>query len=144
MDVDYCPDAGCLRVARPSPDVPPPPGGYPEPGATPLGGYPAPDVTSTAAPATATPGPRVFVTYKDFEIVPAVMTITAGTMVVFLIESDSGARHQPYSDDPPNVFKALADLGNGAQFSHTFTEPGTVTLRCRYHDTMMATLTITP
>ena len=108
--------------------------------ATPLPIYPGPGVAIT--PVTA--GGPVFVTYKDFEITPSQITIAAGTMVTFLIESASGAHHRPYNDTPPNVFEAPADLSNGASFSHTFTQPGVIILRCRDHDTMTATIMVTP
>ena len=138
----------------PTPTFQPPQGGYPALEAAPFGaypapdattpGYPAPDATSTAAQPTATPGARVFMTFRDFEIVPAELSIHVGATVVFLIESDSGARHQPFNADPPNVFEAPADLGNGGQWSHTFTEPGTVIIRCRYHEDMTATIVVMP
>ena len=143
--------AACGTTPAPTFSPPPTRGAYPGPFATLPAGYPAPNETAQGYPAPAAratvtsgaPG-SVFVTYKDFEIVPKQITITVGATVTFLIESASGAHHRPYNADPPNVFEAPADLGNGAQFSHTFTQPGMITIRCRYHDTMTATITVTP
>ena len=152
--------AACGAPA-PGPTFPPSStqGAYPGPLATPLPGYPGPGAATSgypapaaitpesltpAARATVTAGGPVFVTYQDFEITPSQITITVGTTVTFLIESASGAHHRPYNDTPPNVFEAPADLSNGASFSHTFTEAGVVTLRCRDHDTMTATITVIP
>jgi plastocyanin len=142
--------AACGAPA-PGPTFPPSStrGAYPGPPATPLPGYPASGAATSGYPApaaitTVTAGGPVFVTYKDFEITPSLITITVGTTVTFLIESASGAHHRPYNDTPPNVFEAPADLSNGASFSHTFTAAGVVTLRCRDHDTMTATITVTP
>jgi plastocyanin len=41
-------------------------------------------------------------------------------------------------------FEAPPDLSNGASWSFTFTELGAVTIRCRCHDQMTATITVTP
>ncbi len=127
-----------------------PSGGYPGPAATIAPGYPPPGPTAQVYPVPSpavtivTGSAPVVVTYKDFEIVPAQLTISAGTTVTFLVESASGALHQPYNSEPPDVFEAPADLSDGSSWSFTFTEPGTVTIHCRYHDQMTATITITP
>lgn len=127
-----------------------PSGGYPGPAATISPGYPPPGPTAQGYPMPSpavtivTGNAPVVVTYKDFEIVPAQLTIPAGTMVVFRIESASGALHQPYNSEPPDAFEAPADLSDGSSWSFTFTEPGTVTIRCRHHDQMTATITVTP
>lgn len=124
-------------------------GGYPGPAAT-QAGYPPPGPTTQGYPAPSPPvtiatgSAPVVVTYKDFDIVLSQLTVPVGTLVVFRIESASGARHQPYNSEAPNIFDAPDDLGNGTSWSVTFTEPGTVTLRCRYHDQMSATITVTP
>jgi plastocyanin len=101
-----------------------------------------PTSTPTQAP-TATPG-TVFVTYQDFEIVPSQITIPVGTTVVFLIKGGFLSFHQPYNFDPPNVFESPPNLGDGATWSYTFNEPGTVTIRCGYHSEMVATVIVTP
>ncbi len=103
-------------------------------------------IPDTATPAvTATPG-TVFMTYQDFEIVPAEMTIKVGTKITFLIKSASGARHQPYSFDPPYNFDSPNNLGDGTSITFTFDKPGTITLLCGYHSAsqMHAKLTIEP
>jgi plastocyanin len=99
---------------------------------------PTPDVT-------ATPG-TVFMTYQDFEIVPAELTVKVGTKITFLIKSASGARHQPYSFDPPYNFDSPNNLGDGTSITFTFDKPGTITLLCGFHPAsqMHSRLTIEP
>ncbi|MEK7324661.1 MAG: hypothetical protein AAB217_05325 [Chloroflexota bacterium] len=101
-----------------------------------------PTEPATLAP-TATPG-TVFITYQDFEIVPNQVTIPVGTTVVFLIKGGFLSFHQPYNFDSPNVFESPPGLGDGASWSYTFNEPGTVTIRCGYHSEMVATVAVTP
>lgn len=151
---------GCGRLAFGSPTPLPPTAAPPTtipsepptaaPTQPPTAGAAAPAETPTPAPSpqspvdTPTPLPApevVYVTYRDFEIVPGALTIRAGTTVVFLIENGV---HQPYNFDPPNVFESPAGLGQGASWSYTFTEPGAVTIRCGYHGGMTATLVVTP
>ena len=100
-----------------------------------------PTQVPTLAP-TATPG-TVFITYQDFEIVPSRVTIPVGTTVVFLIKGGFLSFHQPYNFDPPNVFESPSGLGDGASWSYTFNDPGTVTIRCGYHGEMVAIITVT-
>ena len=69
------------------------PGVTAEPTAT-----PGPTATPTVAPTTA----PVFVTYRNFEIVPAQTTVKVGTTVTFLIQ---GSLHQPYNFTKPNEIK---------------------------------------
>jgi plastocyanin len=83
----------------------------------------------------------VFITYQDFEIVPAETTISVGTRVIFLIK---GSLHQPYNFTAPNTFEAQANLGDGASYTFTFNDAGTVTLLCGYHPNMSATLIVAP
>ena len=133
--------------------TPLPPTGTPEPTAEPSatatlepGATAAP--TATPAPATATPEPTtaptaapVFITYRNFEIVPAQTTIKVGTTVTFLIQ---GALHQPYNFTAPNTFESPANLGDGTSYSFTFNEAGTVTILCGYHANMSATVIVQP
>jgi plastocyanin len=86
----------------------------------------------------------VVVTYQDFAIVPAALSIPAGTTIQFVMESASGAFHRPINSTKPNVFQAPDQLGNGATYNQIFSQPGTVTLLCAYHPEMKATLTVTP
>ena len=101
---------------------------------------PAPTDTPAASPTPAT----VFITYKDFQIVPASITIKVGTTVVFLIEAGFLVSHQPYNFNAPNTFESPANLGNGKSWPYTFNEPGTVTIRCGYHSEMVGTIVVEP
>jgi plastocyanin len=76
--------------------------------------------------------------------VPAELTIKVGTKITFLIKSASGAKHQPYSFDPPYHFDSPNNLGDGTSISFTFDKPGTINLLCGYHGNMQAKLTIEP
>jgi plastocyanin len=101
-------------------------------------------IPNTPTPAASATAATVFMTYQDFEIVPAEMTIKVGTKITFLIKSASGAKHQPYSFDPPYHFDSPNNLGDGTSISFTFDKPGTINLLCGYHRNMHATLTIEP
>lgn len=84
----------------------------------------------------------ILITYQDYEIIPASLSIVAGTPIQFVMASDNTAVHQPYSDSASNPFEAPAELKSGETFEFTFTEPGTVTLLCTVHLEMRATLTV--
>jgi plastocyanin len=112
------------------------------PGAVTPTKFPTARPTAAAVP-DATPAGAV-ITFQDFEIVPAETTIPIGKQVTFLIKGAPGSLHQPYNFDPPNVFESPAGLGDGAIYTHTFNEPGAVTLLCGYHPNMVATLIVTP
>ncbi|MFQ5408263.1 MAG: hypothetical protein ACE5FI_07575 [Anaerolineales bacterium] len=107
----------------------------------------APAATDTTEP-TSEPLAQVFITFRDFEIVPAVSTVKVGQPVVFLIESASGANHQPYTpgfqNPGPNDFEAPSNLVNGTSFTFTFSQAGPVTLLCGFHDNMVAQLIVEP
>ncbi len=89
-----------------------------------------------------------FITYRDFEILPALSTFSVGQPVVFLIESVSSALHQPYTpgfqSPGPNDFEAPANLGNGTSFTFTFLEAGPVTILCGFHANMIAQIVVLP
>lgn len=133
----------------PGPTSPVTTGGYPvqiTPGAQLPPGYPAAPTPAPTQPApTAASGgptaPTAFITYQDFEILPSQSTIAAGTNVIFLIKSASGAFHQPYA---ANVFQAPGQLGEGQVFAWKFDQPGTFTVLCGYHSNMQASVTVTP
>jgi plastocyanin len=139
----------------PGTQAPPPATGtpisYPDVASSPtamptLEAYPSGGATPTAQPpaATATFEPA-FITYRDFEIVPAQSTVRVGQQVNFLIESASGAFHQPYAGAAaPFIFEAPPNMGNGVSWPFTFNTAQTLTLLCGYHANMRATLTITP
>ena len=141
VDTVAAPTAGPTSIS-PSPTSPSAPGATPTD--TPLPPTPTPSrtPTATAAPLFAA------VTYQDFEILPAALTIKVGTTVIFRIRSASGAFHQPYTpgfqNPGPNDFEAPANMGEGAQFSFQFNQAGSVTLLCGYHGNMLAALTVTP
>jgi plastocyanin/uncharacterized membrane protein YozB (DUF420 family) len=116
--------------------TPEPPTATPPPGAT-----PAP--TATTGP-TATPGP-VTVVFRNFEIVPNELTISAGTTIIFVIKD---SQHEPYLSFPNSTDIAGFDSGPlspGQTFPVTFKNPGTFTIRCGFHpEKMVMTLTVTP
>jgi plastocyanin len=98
--------------------------------------------TETLPPPTETPASgTVTVIYQDFEIIPSNLRIKVGTKVTFLIKSDSGDCHEPYSSYPDRTdISGLFDSGalrNGASFSYTFRKAGTITIRCGCHPEMM-------
>ncbi len=100
---------------------------------------PTPEPTEETA---TEPPPLVFVPYRDFEILPAALTVQVGQQMEFLIESAAGQLHQPYTpgfqNPGPNNFEALGNLGDGTTYAFTFQESGTVTLLCGYHANMVA------
>jgi len=94
---------------------------------------------------TSTPTPvQTFIIYQDFEIVPAHSRILVGTEVVFLIQSASGAFHEPYSTDIIAAFDSGPNLGGGASYAFTFQQAGTVTILCGYHPGMRAAVEVAP
>jgi plastocyanin len=111
------------------------------PTAAPTNTEPPTAVPSPAA--TATPN-VVYITYQDFEIVPAQTTIKVGTRVVFLIKSASHMFHQPYTFDQRDPFQSAVGLGDGTTFAHTFNVVGTFTIACGYHNNMVASVTVIP
>ena len=67
---------------------------------------------------------------------PGAVTVTVGDTVTWTNADDS-----PHTVTSDGAF----DSGNvepGQSFSHTFTEPGTYTYVCQYHDEMVATITV--
>ena len=130
--------------------------------------YPATEAATSVPPATATtdsdeggaatatpaptepPAPTAtlaaaFITYRDFEIVPAQTTVKAGQQVNFLIESAAGAFHQPYAGAAaPFIFEAPPNMGHGLSWPITFNTAQTLTILCGYHGDMRATLIVEP
>jgi len=108
-------------------------------------GYPGGVPPVPTSPPLGYPGsPPVPVIYQDFEIRPSELSIVAGTAVQFIIASNANAAHQPYSDSAPNAFEAPTALKNNETYEFTFTQPGPVTLLCKVHLEMRATLTVVP
>lgn len=132
--------AATVAATRPPPTNPPP--GYPATEDPALAGTATPTVIVPPA-ATNTSAP-VFITYRDFEIVPAQTTIKVGATVIFLIQAGEGVFHQPYNFIAPNVFEAPANMGNGVSYPYTFNEVGTTTILCGYHGNMQATVIVQP
>lgn len=93
---------------------------------------------------TPTPGAAI-VTMRNFEFVPEVLKVRAGTTVVFVIrDSQHHLIHSfPDSNEVAGFDSGLLDAGE--QFAFTFNEPGTYTLRCREHlKSMVMTLVVEP
>jgi plastocyanin/uncharacterized membrane protein YozB (DUF420 family) len=121
------------------------------PGATATLGAPGPTATGAAPRATATPVPQatatkaptpkpVVITYSNWVITPSDNTIAVGQTVTFIIQNGP---HQPYNATGVDQFTSLGGLVN-TTYSFTFTQAGTITLLCGYHQQMTATLNITP
>jgi len=104
-------------------------------------GAPAATNTPEPTPTSVIATDPVIIVYKNFEIVPAQITIKVGTKVTFKIED---SLHQPYNFDPPNVFEAPGGMGDGATYFVKFAQEGTFTLRCGYHSKMVATVVVVP
>src|SRR5262249_23891402 len=108
-------------------------------------GQPTPTQGPTDTPAPIpTTGP-VTVIFRNFEIVPDVLTIPVGTKIIFQIQ---GSQHEPYQSNPNNIDITGFDSGplsSGQNFTMTFKTPGTFTIRCGFHpNKMVMTPTVTP
>jgi plastocyanin len=107
---------------------------------------PLPGATDTPAP-TATPQPSPTpagpptVVYRNFEIVPGEIRIKVGTEVLFVIK---GSLHEPYTFENAPAFDSGPNLGDGATYQFTFTNPGTFTILCGYHAGMTGTVIVEP
>ncbi len=86
----------------------------------------APQMASATAPAGV--ANSVTIREKDFAFVPTIVTVKAGTTVVWV--NDDPAKHTVTADD--DSFDS-GDQNLGNTFSHTFTEPGTYPYYCRFH-----------
>jgi plastocyanin len=78
------------------------------------------------------------VSVNDGSFGPAAMTVAVGDTVTWTNRDDS--LHTVTAEG------GAFDSGNleaGASFAFTFTEPGTYTYRCNYHEEMVATITVT-
>lgn len=69
---------------------------------------------------------------------PAELTVSVGDTVTWTNTDDS-----PHTVTAADGAFDSGNLESGATFSFTFTEPGTYTYVCQYHDEMMATITVT-
>jgi plastocyanin len=70
--------------------------------------------------------------------------MAVNTRVTFLIKSASGNFHEPYTNDPAPAFDSGPKLGDGASYVFVFSQPGTFTILCGYHNDMRATVVVTP
>jgi plastocyanin len=81
----------------------------------------SPAASSRAAMANAT------VKVSSFKFEPKVLTVVAGTTVVWMNE---GGRHTVEADDGSFKSETLAD---GKTFEHTFSKPGSYAYHCSFH-----------
>jgi plastocyanin len=106
-------------------------------------GQPTPTTGPTDTPVPAS-GP-VNVVLRNFEFVPTELTVKAGTTITFNIQD---SQHGPYLSFPNSTDIAGFDSGTlnpGAQFTITFNNPGTFTIRCGVHpNKMVMTLIVVP
>jgi len=92
-------------------------------------GYPA--AAEPVHPVDTSGGPSVSI--ENFNIVPATLTVTAGTTVVWTNHDD--VEHTVTASD--NGFSSPA-IQTDAQYSYTFTTPGTYSYFCAIHPFMTA------
>jgi plastocyanin len=73
---------------------------------------------------------------------PSTLTITAGTTVVWIDNSD--APHTVTSDaNAPTAFGTTNNVTEGKTFALVFNTPGTYNYHCNIHPNMKATITVT-
>lgn len=73
---------------------------------------------------------------------PSSLTITAGTTVVWMDNSD--APHTVTSDpNAPSAFNTTSNVTTGKTFALVFNTPGTYDYHCNIHPGMKATITVT-
>ncbi len=73
---------------------------------------------------------------------PDTLTISAGTVVVWIDSSD--APHTVTSDSgAPSAFDTTSNVTQGKTFALTFNTPGTYHYHCKIHSNMKATITVT-
>lgn len=106
-----------------------------------------PTATPTPLPATVPFGAvivkMVEKTPGDYVFDPASITIKAGTVVVWINESD-GMHTVTSNPGAPASFNTTSNVTQGKTFALEFTTPGTYAYRCTIHPkTMQATITVT-
>ncbi len=107
----------------------------------------APTATPTPLPATIPLGAvivkMVEKTPGDYVFDPASITIKAGSVVVWVNQSDG--MHTVTSDPgAPSAFNTTSNVTEGQTFALMFTTPGTYHYRCHIHPkTMQAIITVT-
>jgi plastocyanin len=65
---------------------------------------------------------------QNYAFVPKAITVAAGTVVTW--RNDDNTTHTATADD--KLFNS-GDLGQGGQFSYTFTKPGVYPYYCVWH-----------
>ncbi len=108
----------------------------------------APTPTPTPLPATMPLGAVIVQMVENppghYIFQPAAITIKAGTVVVWIDNSD--APHTVTSDPgAPSAFDTSSKVTSGKTFALVFTTPGVYHYHCNLHPaTMKATITVTP
>lgn len=88
-----------------------------------------PTTSATTAPVgTSEAGADVVVAMKDYAFVPKDITVAAGTTVTW--RNDDSAPHTVTADD--KAFDS-GDMGEGDEFSYTFTKAGVYPYYCIWH-----------
>lgn len=105
---------------------------------TPAASTPA---ASTSTPAAASGG-AVAITYKDYSIDPAQVTVKAGTKITWT-SKDPTVHNVVFKDGDPEKFTSK-DLKQGQSATFTPTKPGVYKYLCTFHAaSMQGTLTVT-
>jgi plastocyanin len=97
------------------------------------------------SPAPAASAAPIVVHAKDFAYKPLELTVTVGTMVMFVNDDDTA--HTVTAVTMGDDKKPLFDSGNmdkGQRWSFTFKKPGTYQYLCMYHAFMKAKIVVTP
>lgn len=110
-----------------------------------------PAAASTPAASTSTPaaassgsakGGPVAITYKDFSIDPAKITVKAGSKITWTNDDDT-THNVVFKDGDPAKFTSK-DFGKGGTATFTPTKPGTYDYLCTFHaGSMQGVITVT-
>jgi plastocyanin len=91
----------------------------------------------TPAPDRAAPAASVRVEIKEYEYLPATLTVPAGTTVTWTSHDD-----EPHTVTSPEKVFASPGLDADEAFSFTFSTPGTYTYYCTLHPQMTGTIIV--
>jgi plastocyanin len=103
----------------------------------------APTTVSNGTLAAANPAGNGAVTVKQFQFMPAELTVKAGTNVTWANEDD--ILHTATSGSTPGTADGKFDGqmdGRGKSFSHAFDQPGRYPYFCNRHDSMTGTIVV--
>jgi plastocyanin len=89
------------------------------------------------APDRAAPAAAARVEIKDFEYLPATLTVPAGTTVTWTSHDD-----EPHTVTSSEKVFASPGLDADETFSYTFATPGTYTYSCTLHPQMTGTIVV--